>query len=109
MRRMRANAFIVEPPGDDEHHIWGDLVVRRFYTHHRGYHVKLRVGWFAVQIISIRVPPAHEVGLLSRTPRTERLWPMQPGQFAWPPPVALPYESWVAMQPTEIAVWKRPA
>ncbi|MEU7415127.1 hypothetical protein [Streptomyces antibioticus] len=26
MRRMRANAFLVEPPGDDESHIWGDLV-----------------------------------------------------------------------------------
>ncbi|MFE5797015.1 hypothetical protein ACFQ8C_31170 [Streptomyces sp. NPDC056503] len=108
MRRMRANAFYVEPPGDDEHHIWGDLRVLPFSTRYRGYQVKLRVGWFAVQLLSVALPPAYEIGQLGRTLRAQPLWPAQADQFTWPPLKPLPYETWLAMEPRQLAVMKRP-
>jgi hypothetical protein len=107
MRRTVARAFLVEPPGDEHSHLWGDLEVRRFRARYNGYYAKLRTGAFAVQIVSAVLPPAHEVARFGQTSQALPLWPVQGERFDGPPPAPLPYEEWNSLKLQTLPVKKR--
>ncbi|GAA0451861.1 hypothetical protein [Streptomyces olivaceiscleroticus] len=108
MRRMVARAFHVIPPGDDHSHTWGDLEVRDIRGRHHGYLAKIRTGAFAVQIVSAKLPPHHEIARFGLMATAIPLWPARE-RFDWPAPAPLPHEQWTRLSLQRLPYKKRSA
>lgn len=91
-RRMTVRAFQVPPTVLDRttgKEVFVETDITPVMKPYKGFVGWLRVGHFAVQIYSMRLPAGKRLNPFKEYPNALPLWPLT-GQFVWPPDEALP-------------------